>query len=92
MKATITSALVAGILVLAASTVAGGDARAQARPEAGRAPEASVPRPQQLPEHAPSPQQPDERAPSDNAPSAQDEMPAPSGGCPNPGRPLQLIV
>jgi hypothetical protein len=89
MKATITSALAAGILAV---VMAGGEVRAQGKPEAGRAPEASAPRPRQLPEHAPSPQQPDERAPSDNAPSAQDEMPAAPGGCPNPGRPLQLIV
>lgn len=92
MKATIAPALVAGLLALGTLAAIGGEAGAQGKPETGRTPEVLAPRLQQRPEHAPSPQRPDEQAPGDDAPSAQDETPASPGGCPNPGRPLQLIV
>ena len=92
MRATITSTCLVGVLSLGAWAMLGSEAGAQGKPDSGR-PEAGIPNLQGRPtERAPLPQRPDQRAPSEDMPSAQDEMPAVPGGCPDQGRKLQLIV
>jgi hypothetical protein len=91
MKATITSALVASALWLGVLVLLGGEARAQLKPEAVR-PEAGTPGlKERLEGVRPAPLRPNTPAPSEDAPALQDEMPVP-GGCPDQGRPLQLMV
>lgn len=92
MKTAITQGLVVATLAVCLSASLCGAAGAQEKPEAGRGPEAGVPKAQGRPGATPKRLLPQPRPVEEDSPAASEEAPGRWQGCPDPGRKLELIV
>jgi hypothetical protein len=86
------STLAASLLLLCVSTLAAGPLQAQGKAEGG--PGTPPPKAQGRGDVAPAPQRPEPqpRVPERESQSERDEAPGLQHGCPDQGRPLELIV
>jgi hypothetical protein len=89
MRTAITQGLAIALLAVSLSASHLGPAQSEEKPEPGRGPPTSVPKPQARPDAAPKRLLPQ---PQEGAPAAREEAPGALQGCPDPGRTLELIV